>query len=114
MKARRFFLLTVMQLVFVFGFSQKTVIVDSSQAYFRTVIAVAKEVRGVLRKEKLEAFVKTSGKRGLHVLVPWTGKGDDEAAPHARRSRSSIRPASRQTLTSIHSAIRIAGATSSA
>ena len=38
---------------------------------------------------------------------------DGEPAPHAR-SRSSSRPASRQTLTSIHSAMRIAGATSSA
>jgi bifunctional non-homologous end joining protein LigD len=34
----------------------------------------------VLDEEGVESFVKTSGKTGLHVLVPWQGEGGfDEA-----------------------------------
>lgn len=53
---------------------------DPGTRPFTDVITVAKEVRAVLKKEKLEAFVKTSGKSGLHVLTPWLQKGNDQAA----------------------------------
>ena len=44
------------------------------------VATVAQELQTVLRTEKRQAFLKTSGKTGLHVLVPWTAEGDyDEA-----------------------------------
>jgi bifunctional non-homologous end joining protein LigD len=54
--------------------------IDRSEATFKDVVAVAKQVRAVLRSERREAFVKTSGKSGLHVLAPWRDAGGyDEA-----------------------------------
>jgi bifunctional non-homologous end joining protein LigD len=44
---------------------------DPGQASFADAVAVAKALRAALRAEGHEAFVKTSGKTGLHVLVPW-------------------------------------------
>jgi bifunctional non-homologous end joining protein LigD len=44
---------------------------DPGQASFTDAVAVAKALRVALRAEGHEAFVKTSGKTGLHVLVPW-------------------------------------------
>src|SRR5262249_26295990 len=53
---------------------------DPGQATFADAVAVAKALHVVLRKEKVDAFVKTSGKTGLHVLTRWNGKGGyDEA-----------------------------------
>lgn len=44
------------------------------------VVRVAHAVREALAQEEVEAFVKTSGKSGLHVLTPWVGRGGyDEA-----------------------------------
>jgi bifunctional non-homologous end joining protein LigD len=44
---------------------------DPGQAEFADVVAVARELHDVLRGEGVEAFVKTSGKTGLHILTPW-------------------------------------------
>jgi bifunctional non-homologous end joining protein LigD len=53
---------------------------DPGGAAFADVVAVARAVRSTLEEEGREAFVKTSGKSGLHVLVPWAGAGGfDEA-----------------------------------
>jgi bifunctional non-homologous end joining protein LigD len=53
---------------------------DPGEADFADVVAVAKELHGNLKNEGVEAFVKTSGKTGLHVLTPWEAEGGyDEA-----------------------------------
>jgi bifunctional non-homologous end joining protein LigD len=43
-------------------------------------VKVAKAVRDLLDERGLAAFAKTSGKTGIHVLAPWTNKGDYDAA----------------------------------
>lgn len=53
---------------------------DPGERTFADAVTVAKEVHAVLKKEKLDAFVKTSGKSGIHVLTPWVQKGNDDAA----------------------------------
>ena len=53
---------------------------DPSQASFQDAVAVARQLHEFLQEEDVEAFVKTSGKSGLHVQVPWTKDGGyDEA-----------------------------------
>jgi bifunctional non-homologous end joining protein LigD len=53
---------------------------DPGEASFTDVVAVARRLYAVLNEEGVASFVKTSGKTGLHVLVPWQGKGGfDEA-----------------------------------
>jgi bifunctional non-homologous end joining protein LigD len=53
---------------------------DPSQASFQDAVAVARQLHEFLQEEDVEAFVKTSGKTGLHVQVPWTAEGGyDEA-----------------------------------
>jgi bifunctional non-homologous end joining protein LigD len=44
---------------------------DPGQAVLADVVAVAKVLHRRLQAEGHKAFVKTSGKTGLHVLVPW-------------------------------------------
>jgi len=44
---------------------------DPGQASMADVVAVAQALHRLLQAERHEAFVKTSGKTGLHVLVPW-------------------------------------------
>ena len=53
---------------------------DPGSASFADAVAVAKALRTTLKGEGERLFVKTSGKTGLHVLLPWTGEGD-----HGRR-----------------------------
>jgi bifunctional non-homologous end joining protein LigD len=53
---------------------------DPGQASFQDAVTVAKELHEVLKGEEVEAFVKTSGKTGLHVIVPWTQEGDYDDA----------------------------------
>jgi bifunctional non-homologous end joining protein LigD len=48
---------------------------DPGGAAFADVVAVAKQLHEVLTDEGRDGVVKTSGKSGLHVLVPWDGKG---------------------------------------
>jgi len=43
---------------------------DRSKATFADVISVTKELHRLLKREHVKAFVKTTGKSGLHVLVP--------------------------------------------
>lgn len=53
---------------------------DPGEATFADAVAVARQLHEALRAEGREAVVKTSGKTGLHVLVPWTEEGGfDEA-----------------------------------
>jgi bifunctional non-homologous end joining protein LigD len=44
---------------------------DPGQAGFTEVVAVAKALHTVLQAEDSQALVKTSGKTGVHVCVPW-------------------------------------------
>jgi bifunctional non-homologous end joining protein LigD len=53
---------------------------DPGQAAFAEVVAVAKELHTLLQTDGHDAFVKTSGKAGLHVLVPWSEEGGYDKA----------------------------------
>jgi bifunctional non-homologous end joining protein LigD len=53
---------------------------DPGEAPFAEVITVARRLHNQLEAEGQEAVVKTSGKSGLHVLVPWQEKGGYEEA----------------------------------
>jgi bifunctional non-homologous end joining protein LigD len=44
---------------------------DPGTATFADTVAVAKQLHTILAGEKIPSYVKTSGKTGLHVLVPW-------------------------------------------
>jgi bifunctional non-homologous end joining protein LigD len=48
---------------------------DPGAASFADAVAVAKKLHAVLQKKGNNGYIKTSGKTGLHVHVPWTGKG---------------------------------------
>jgi bifunctional non-homologous end joining protein LigD len=53
---------------------------DPGEAKFSDVVKIAQQVRVELEAEGAKAFVKTSGKSGLHVMTPWKSKGGfDEA-----------------------------------
>ncbi len=53
---------------------------DPGPAAFADVVTVARELHATLEDLNRLAFVKTSGKTGLHVLVPWRDPGGyDEA-----------------------------------
>lgn len=53
---------------------------DPGHASFADVVEIARKLRLILKNEKAEPFLKTSGKSGLHVLVPWKQEGGyDEA-----------------------------------
>ena len=53
--------------------------IDPHQSTFRHAVTVSKRLHEILDDEGVESFIKTSGKSGLHVLVPWpavpAGKG---------------------------------------
>jgi bifunctional non-homologous end joining protein LigD len=51
---------------------------DPSGGNFRTVCRAALTLRELLERERLDAFVKTTGSRGLHVLVPLNRRADFE------------------------------------
>ncbi|MFO0959237.1 MAG: non-homologous end-joining DNA ligase [Isosphaeraceae bacterium] len=53
---------------------------DPGLAPFADVIEVARAIRSILEERGLPAFVKTSGKSGLHVLTPWDGAGGFDPA----------------------------------
>ena len=64
---------------------------DPGRRPFADAVRVAKEVRQVLETIGVEAFPKTSGKSGLHVLVPWTQDGDyDEARAWALEAAGEV------------------------
>jgi bifunctional non-homologous end joining protein LigD len=53
--------------------------IDPKTATFEKVIRVAQALQRVLAAEKIRSYIKTSGKSGLHLLVPWTlSAGFDE------------------------------------
>jgi bifunctional non-homologous end joining protein LigD len=53
---------------------------DPGGAAFADVVAVARRLHDVLDEEGSKPLVKTSGKTGLHVLVPWEQEGGYDAA----------------------------------
>jgi bifunctional non-homologous end joining protein LigD len=55
--------------------------IDPHQSTFPNAVKVAKTLHEILDDEGVENFIKTSGKSGLHVLIPWGAKrGDFEKA----------------------------------
>ncbi len=67
---------------------------DPDGADFADVVAVARKLHEALGEAGVESVVKTSGKRGLHVLAPWTEKGGyDEARDWARTTASRVEEA---------------------
>ncbi|MFL5329043.1 MAG: non-homologous end-joining DNA ligase [Gemmataceae bacterium] len=48
---------------------------DIDAASFADAVDVAKHLHEVLTEDKKAAFVKTSGKTGLHIFVPWRESG---------------------------------------
>ena len=61
--------------------------VDPHQSTFANAVKVAKELHDVLERRKVESYVKTTGKSGLHVLTPWkrASGGYDEARAWAAK-----------------------------
>jgi bifunctional non-homologous end joining protein LigD len=53
---------------------------DPGQASFADAVAVATALHGALKSEGRQAFVKTSGKTGLHVCTPWQRQAEYDAA----------------------------------
>lgn len=49
--------------------------IDRSEATFADVVTIARAVHDVLKDEGIDSLVKTTGKRGLHVLVKWGDVG---------------------------------------
>ncbi|MBY0528243.1 MAG: non-homologous end-joining DNA ligase [Gemmataceae bacterium] len=53
---------------------------DPGQASFADAVAVAEQLHELLKEEATGTFIKTSGKTGLHLMMPWEEEGDfDEA-----------------------------------
>jgi bifunctional non-homologous end joining protein LigD len=64
---------------------------DPGEVPFTEVIAVAKHLHKILEAQGVDAFVKTSGKRGLHVLAPWEQRGGyAEAREWARQMAAAV------------------------
>jgi bifunctional non-homologous end joining protein LigD len=58
---------------------------DPGRAAFGDLVEVTRHLHAILTAEGDQAFVKTSGKTGLHVLVPWRSEGGyDDARRWAR------------------------------
>jgi bifunctional non-homologous end joining protein LigD len=73
---------------------------DPGGAAFADVVAVALRLREVLEADGRTAFVKTSGKTGLHVLVPWQDEGGfDEARAWALQTARQMAEALPETVT---------------
>jgi len=53
---------------------------DPGEASFSDAVSVAKQLFDILTKKQVKAFVKTSGKTGLHILTPWDQKGGHDEA----------------------------------
>jgi bifunctional non-homologous end joining protein LigD len=60
---------------------------DRSEASFADVVTVAHTLHEIFEKENRPAFVKTTGKTGLHVLVSWESEGGYD---HARSWAATI------------------------
>ncbi|HEU4534260.1 MAG TPA: DNA polymerase ligase N-terminal domain-containing protein, partial [Polyangiaceae bacterium] len=53
---------------------------DPGERPFADAVRAAHAVRAALLEAGSEAYVKTSGKTGLHVLAPWAGRGGHDEA----------------------------------
>jgi bifunctional non-homologous end joining protein LigD len=53
---------------------------DRGPAPFADVVKIAKQLHRQLEKLMVSSYLKTSGKTGLHVMVPWEQPGDFPAA----------------------------------
>jgi bifunctional non-homologous end joining protein LigD len=64
---------------------------DPGEATFVDAVLVARELHALLSRTRQTAFVKTSGKTGLHVLVPWQETGGyDEARSWAQEVAAQV------------------------
>ena len=64
---------------------------DPGGARFADVVRIARTIRDALAGQAVEALVKTSGKSGLHVLVPWKQRGGyDESRAWATNVAHSV------------------------
>lgn len=52
--------------------------IDPHQSTFTNAVTVAKTLHKMLDDERVENFIKTSGKTGLHVMTPWQSHGGFE------------------------------------
>jgi len=59
---------------------------DPGDAPFTDAVRIARQIHAVLNPQNIPAYVKTSGKSGLHVLTPWRQPGGfDQARDWALR-----------------------------
>jgi bifunctional non-homologous end joining protein LigD len=73
---------------------------DPSDGNFKQVCAAAKTLRQRLAEQGLTSFVKTTGSRGLHVLVPLDRRSDfDEVRAFARRVATDLADGDSEHLT---------------
>jgi bifunctional non-homologous end joining protein LigD len=64
---------------------------DPSGAAFKDVVTIAKAVRAMLEDRGAEAYLKTSGKSGLHICTPWKKSGGyDEARAWATEMATGV------------------------
>ncbi len=64
---------------------------DRGNAGFADVVKIARQIHSDLEAEKVESYVKTSGKSGLHVLTPWGRDGGyDEAREWAMNIAANV------------------------
>jgi len=59
--------------------------IDPHQSTWANAVTTAKTLHEVLDENSVAAFVKTTGKTGLHVLTRWTGKGGYDVVRHWAR-----------------------------
>ncbi len=62
--------------------------IDPHQSTFANAVKVARQLREELKSEKVPAYIKTTGKTGLHVLTPWHKKAG--GYPEARAWAATI------------------------
>lgn len=73
---------------------------DPGEASFANVVTVARQLHEELSAEDHEAVVKTSGKSGLHILVPWRERGGyDKARTWAQEVAARVAKALPETAT---------------
>lgn len=53
---------------------------DPGDAPFTDVLRIARQIHAVLNPQNIPAYIKTSGKNGLHILTPWHQPGGFEQA----------------------------------
>jgi bifunctional non-homologous end joining protein LigD len=76
---------------------------DPQDVPYTQVVEIAREVHALLDRAGAECFVKTSGKRGMHIYVPLGGKYDYD---HARRFAEIVALLVRRRLPQLTSVVR--------